>query len=216
MAIVLTIVFLIVYTYGLFRWDKHVAWRLNSKVSKTIKYAHYLTIFVALTIAFTYSQFGVGLRGLWTTRTFVIFALVTGVLFNFVTDQTILNKIEKVYFKLFSFLPTVTGVILCVPFLGVVIVVSLLGRLIEPANTIYFEDKHIRIHSSFTGVLAPKRVDIFTKNLIFEKHIYRPDFYCNDFDSISVHYDKDSTRIIVYGLPKEDYIPKVICIDKQK
>ena len=136
MAIVLTIAFIIVYTYGIFRWDKLVAWRLNNKVSKTIKYVHYLTLFIALTIAFTYSQFGVGLRGLWTTRTFVIVALVTGVLFNFVTDKTILNKIEKVYFKLFSFLPTVTGVILCIPFLGVVIVLSLLGRLIEPANNI--------------------------------------------------------------------------------
>lgn len=216
MTIILTIAFLIVYTYELFRWDKHVAWRLNSKVSKTIKYAHYLTIFVALAIAFTYSQFGIGLRGLWTTRTFVIVALVTGVLFNFVTDKTILNKIEEVYFRLFSFLPTVTGVILCVPFLGVVIVVSLLGRLIEPANKIYFEDEHLRIHSSFTGVFAPPRVDIFTKNSIFEKHIYRPDFYGNDFDSIAVRYDKDSTRIFVYGLPKEDYLPKVICIDKQK
>jgi hypothetical protein len=216
MAIVLTIVFVIVYTYGLFRWDKHVSWRLNSKVSKTIKYVHYLTLFVALTIAFTYLQFGIGLRGLWTTRTFVIISLLTGVFFNFVTDKTILNKLEKVYFKLFSLLPSVTGIVLCVPFLGVLIVLSLLGRLIEPSNKIYFEDEHLRINSSFMGLLAPPRVDIFTKNAIFEKHIYRPDFYANDFDSIAVRYDNDSTRIYVYGLPKEDYKPKVICIESQK
>jgi hypothetical protein len=98
--------------------------------------------------------------------------------------------------------------------LGVVIVISLLGRLIEPANNIYYQDKHLRIQSTFTGVLAPPRVDIYTKRAIFEKHIYRPDFYGNDFDSITVHYDNDSTRIIVHGLPKEDYEPKVISLNK--
>jgi len=216
MIIVLTIAFILLYTYGLFRWHKLVAWRLSSKVSKTIKYVHYLTLFVALTIGFTYSQFGIGLRGQWTTRIFVIITILTGVFFSFVTDKIVINKLEKVYFKAFSLLPTVTGVILCIPFLGVVIVCSLLGRLIEPSYKIYFNDDHLRIQSSFSGVLAPPRVDIYTKDALFEKHIYRPDFYSNDFDSIAVHYDIDSTRIIVYGLPKEEYEQKIISIDKQK
>ena len=216
MAIVLTIAFLLTYTYGLFRWDKYVAWRLSSKVSKTIKYVHYLTLFVALIIAFTYSQYGIGLRGLWTTRTFVIIALLTGVFFNFVTDKAILNKIEKIYFKLFSFLPTVTGVILCVPFLGVVIVFSLLGRIIEPANTIYYEDQKLRIQSSFRGVLAPKQIDLFVKNNFYEKYLYVPDLYCGDNDSVTVHYDKDSTRIFIYEQPLGDTKPGIVCIDKLK
>jgi hypothetical protein len=216
MAIVLTIAFILTYTYGLFRWDKYVAWRLNSKVSKTLKYVHYLTLFVALTIACTYSQFGIGLRGLWTTRTFLIIALLTGVFFNFVTDKTILNKIEKIYFKVFSFLPTATGVILCIPFLGVVIVISLLGRIIEPANTIYYEDQNLRIQSSFRGVLAPKQIDLFAKKTFYEKCLYVPDFYCGDNDSIAVHYDNDSTRIFLYERPVGDIKPEIICIDKLK
>lgn len=216
MAIVLTTIFLLLYTYGLFRWDKLVAWRLNVKVSKIIKYVHYLTLFIVLTIAFTYFQFGIGLRGLWTTRTFIIIVLLTGVFLNFITDKTVVNKVEKIYFKLLSFLPTISGLILCIPFIGVIIVVSLIGRLVEPANKIYYNDKNLRIQSSFTGVLGPPRVDIYTKNSIFEKHIYRPDFYCNDFDSLVVHHDQDSTRIIIYGLPKEDYVPKIISIDRQK
>jgi hypothetical protein len=216
MAIVLTIAFLLTYTYGLFQWDKYVTWRLSNKVSKTIKYVHYLTLFIALIIAFTYSQFGVGLRGLWTTRTFIIIALLTGVFFNFVTDKTILNKIEKIYFKLFSFLPTMTGVILCIPFLGVVIVVSLLGRIIEPANTIYYEDDHLRIQSSFIGVLAPKQIDLFEKKSFYEKYLYVPNFNCGDNDSIAVHYDKDSTRIFIYEQPNSDSRPGIICIDKLK
>jgi hypothetical protein len=216
MAIVSIIALLFLYTSGIFLWDKLVAWRLSRKVSKTIKYVHYLTLFVALSIVFTYSQFGVGLRGLWTTRTFVIIALLTGVFFNFVTDKTIMNKMEKVYFKLFSLLPTLTGVILFIPILGVVTVISLLGNLIDPVNKIYFEDEHLRIQSSFTGVLVPPCLEIFAKNSIFEKHIYSPDFRGKDLDSITVSYDNDSTRIYVYSTTKEDFFPKVICTDKQK
>jgi hypothetical protein len=100
MAIVLTLAFIAIYTLILLRWDKLVSWRFSSKVSKTIKYVHYLTLFVTLAIAFTYFQFGVGLRGLWTTRTFIIIALVTGVFFYFATNKTALNKLERVYFTL--------------------------------------------------------------------------------------------------------------------
>ena len=216
MAIVFTIALLVLYTYGLFRWDKLVTWRLNSNLSKTIKYVHYLALFITLTIAFTYTQFGIGLRGLWTTRIFVTVVLLIGIFFNFVTDRTIINKIEKIYFRVFSFLPTFTGVILCIPFLGIVIVFSLLGRLIEPANSIYYEDEHLRIQSSFTGVLAPKSFDFFTKKMFYEKYLYVSDFYCEDSDSLAVHYDKDSTRIFVYKLHQENNAPKVICIDRQK
>jgi hypothetical protein len=214
MTIVLTIAFILLYTYGLFLWDKLVAWRLTKKVSKTIKYVHYFTLFVALTIVLTYFQYGVGLRGLWTTRTFAIIALFTGVFFNFVAEKTMLSKIEKVYFKLFSFLPTVTGIILCIPFLGVVIVVTLLGRIFEPANKIYYEDDNIRIQSTFRGVLAPKQIDFFTKRMFTEKYLYVPNFYCSDNDSIAVHYDNDSTRIFIYEQSVCDNKPEIICIDK--
>lgn len=214
MAIVLTIAFTAIYTFILLRWNKVVSWRLSSKVTNAIKHIHYLALFVSMAIAFTYSQFGIGLRGLWTTRSIIIIVLVTGIFFYFVANKTALQKTEKIYFKLFSFIPTLIGIILCIPFLGVIIVVSLLGRLIEPANNIYYQDKHLRIQSAFTGVLAPPRVDIYTKHGIFEKHIYRPDFYGYEFDSISVRYDPDSTRIIVHGLPKEDYKPKVISLSK--
>jgi hypothetical protein len=216
MAIVLTIVFILLYTYGLFRWDKLVAWKLSSKVSKTIKYFHYLTLLIVLTIAFTYSLFDIGLRGLWTTRSFIIITLLTGMFFNFITNKTIINKIEKVYFKLFSFFPPITGLILCIPFLGVVIVFSLIGRLIEPANTIYYEDEHLRIQSTFTGVLGPKRFDIFTKKSLYEKHLFVPDFHFEDSDSIVVHYDKDSTRIFIHERLSGNNKPNVVCIENPK
>jgi hypothetical protein len=38
MAIEWTIAFIIVYTQGIFRWNKNVFWRLKSKVSKLLSF----------------------------------------------------------------------------------------------------------------------------------------------------------------------------------
>jgi hypothetical protein len=214
--VIFTIVFTLLYTYLIFRWDKYVSWQFGSTASSTIKYIHYLTLFVCLTIAFTYLQFDIGLRGIWTTRIFVLIALLTGVLFYFVADKAILNKFEKIYFRIFRFFPAVTGAFLLVPFLGVVIVFSLFGRLFDPVDDIYYEDAHIWMNRSFKGVLAPPGVDFYTKHFIFEKLVDSREFNTEAIDSVAVHYDQDSTRIVVYGSPETDGMPKVICIEKQQ
>ncbi len=214
--VIFTIVFTLLYTYLIFRWDKYVSWQLGSTISRTIKYVHYITFFISLTIAFTYLQFDLGLRGIWTTRIFVITALLTGTFFYFVANKDILNKIEKIYFWIFRFLPSVTGAVLLIPFLGVVLVFSLLGRLFDPADEIYYEDAHIRMNRSFKGVLAPPGVDFYTKHFIFEKLVDSREFNTDAIDSVTVRYDQDSTRIFVYGSPETDGMPKVISIEKHR
>src|SRR5690554_6965133 len=47
----------------------------------------------------TYTNFDIGLRGLWTTRTIIIFTLLTGIFFIFVADKASIRKIEKWYFR---------------------------------------------------------------------------------------------------------------------
>ena len=200
MAYLVTILFIIAYGLGLFYWDKKIDWRLNPKISRSIKLLHYIGLLICLTVGITYTNFDIGLRGLWTTRTIIIFTLLTGIFFIFVADKASIRKIEKWYFKIFSFLPILTAGSLFIPFLGVVIVLSLFGQLTDPATEIYYEDDKLRIQSSFVGVLGPPRLDIFEKNLIFEKHLKRADFWANEIDSIRVSYDSDSTRIIAYGL----------------
>jgi hypothetical protein len=216
MAIVLTIAFLLLYSYGLFRWDKLVSWRLDGKISRTIKYVHYSTLIVSLTVLLLYTQFDIGLRGLWTTRIIIMTTISTGVFFIFISDKNINNKIERIYFKVFSFLPVATAGFLLIPFLGVVLVFSLFGQLISPSEKIFYQDQDIIIQSSFVGVLGPPRIDIFQKKQLFEKHVYRSEFFDYNFDSLQVHYDADSTRIKLFGSAEYEDNTKTICIDKVK
>lgn len=189
---------IIFYSFCFYVWNKKINWRLNANISKTIKYSHFITLIICLIIAFLYYNYNIGLRGLWTTRIFIIFTLFTGIFFSFITNKTIINKLEKIYFYSFSFLPIATYILLCVPFLGVLIVFSLFGQLTSPAHKIYFEDKDIRIQSSFIGVLAAPRMDVYEKKGIFEKRLYSVNFVEPNYDSLKVNYDNDSTRIIFY------------------
>lgn len=206
--------FIIVYTYGLLQWNKLVKWRLSLKTSWIIKYLHYICFAISLTVALIYLQFDLGFRGLWTTRIFIITTLVTGVSFILISNRTINNKVETIYFRIFSFIPVLIGGVLYVPFLSVVVILSLFEQLTEPVNKIYYEDNKLRIQSSFVGVLGPPRVDIFKKIIVFEKRLSRTDFNSYEFDSLKVQYDKDSTRVLIYGLAKDENKPRILRFKK--
>lgn len=136
--------------------------------------------------------------------------------FILLSDKMVMNKIEKIYFRIFSFLPVFTAGFLYIPFLGVVLVFSLFGQLISPADKIYFQDNKLRIQSSFVGVLGSPRLDIFEKKGIFEKHYLQDDYRAAHYDSIKVHYDIDSTRIILYPNHEYDDSIRIICLEKIK
>jgi hypothetical protein len=210
----LTIIFLVVYTIALIKWNKWVSWRLNPKTSRTIKYVHYIGLSIITIIAFVYWELNIGLRGLWTTRSIIFVTLFTGIFFNFISSKAVFNILETIYFRLFSLIPIFVGLALLIPFLGVVIVFSIFGQLTSPADKIYYEDKNLRIQSSFVGVLGPPRVDIFEKKGIFEEHLMRTDFNPYEFDSVKVKYDNDSTRLLVFGLAKTEDSFRVINLKK--
>jgi hypothetical protein len=216
MAYLLTGIFIILYIYGLFQWNKKVKWRLNPLVSKIIKYVHFFTLLISLSILVLNLQLDLGLRGLWTTRIIIITVLITGIFFIFLSNKSILNRFEKFYFKCFSFSPIVIAGTLLIPFIGVVMVVSLFGQLTSPANKIYYQDKNLRIQSSFLGVLGPPRLDIYEKENIFEKHLYRSDSYAGEFDSLKVKYDIDSTRVIFYRPSEINDSFMIICLRRIK
>lgn len=172
-----------------------MSWRLREQASKTIKYFHYIGLSIAVTVGLSYGLFDLGLRGLWTTRVVILSMLLTGCFFRFISSKSAINKFERIYFKVFAFLPIITGTIFLIPFLGVVLILSLGGQLIEPAKDIYYQDNKLRIQSTFIGVLGTPRIDVFEKHFLFEKHLYRSDFNAFDFKSVQVNYDNDSTRL---------------------
>jgi hypothetical protein len=141
-----------------------------------------------------YSLFDIGLRGQLATRVIEIFTLLTGCTFILISSKTINNWVEKIYFNIFSFLPTIIGSIMCIPFLGVVIIISIYGHLFTP-NFVYYQDNKIRVESSVNSPLAIPNTDIYRKYFLFEKRIYRG-AYLGHVDTVIVLYDNDSTRLI--------------------
>lgn len=214
MAKLIIIIFILIYSFLYIRRNGRDSWRMDVATSRVVKHIHYFGLFVVTIVAVLYWQFGLGLRGLWTTRVFICLMLFTGVFFRFVSARDVVNKVERIYFLLLSFFPVAIGLGLLIPLLGVVLVLSFLGQLTDPADKIYYEDKNLRVQSTFVGVMGPPRIDIFEKKGIFEKHLLRTDFNAYDFDSLKVKYDTDSTRILFSGLPKTDYVPRTISLKK--
>jgi hypothetical protein len=217
--LIIIIAFIVIYVLSLFIWKRSVAWRLNTKISKTIKKVHYVGVVICISVFLLFTNFGIGLRGLWTTRIIIITTLIIGIFFIFVSAKNVMNKIEKWYFNFFSFLPILIAAFVMIPFLGIVATLSLYGQLSSPADKIFYEDNKLRVQSTFIGVLGPPRIDIYEKICFYEKHLKRPDFWITSDDSInvSVLYDVDSTRVILHkyldnGDEKETAI---ICLDKR-
>lgn len=200
----IVILLAIAYGFALFYWSRGEASRFDAKTTVTIKAIHYTGLAICIVVGISFALYDVGLRGLWTTRLVIMITLITGTFFMFIANKSALKKIENLYFRLFSLLPIATAGMLLVPFIGVILVVSVWGRLTGPAETIYYEDERLRIQSTFVGVLGPPRIDIYRKDFIFEKHLLRPDYWASEIDSIRVTYDVDSTRVVAYGLYDHD------------
>lgn len=196
MAYVFTVLFILLYTAFLVYWHKKVTWSFGEETSRRIKEVHFLTLAICLCSAVMYYRFGLELRGVWTTKIVILLTLFTGPFVILVTDKTIFTRLEKIYFSLFSMFPVITAALLCIPFLGIVVVGSLLLRLVAPPE-IHYEDDQLRIQNSFRGVLAPAGFDVYAKKGIFEQQVYTNGYNSNHFDSLQVHYDKDSTRVIL-------------------
>lgn len=169
MAYLVTITLIIAYGYLLIRWEKLVSSKLGEQSSKIIKYIHYVGLAVVVTVGVSYGLFDHGLRGLWTTRIFMFLTLLTGCFYRFLSSPLSVNKFERLYFKVVAFVPVMLGGIFLIPLLGIVLILSLGGQLIEPAEEIYYQDSNLRIQSTFMGVLGPPRVEVFEKALFFRK-----------------------------------------------
>lgn len=208
--VIYTVLFAIFYTIILIQWNKKVKKKLPDQVTIVIKWLHYISLTISIAAGIIFLNYHYGLSGLWTTRIFIIMALITGITFWFIVRKESLVKAEYWYFRLFSWLPVAIAFLLLVPFLGVVIVFSLLGQLTEPAKDILYEDDKIRVQTSFTGVLAPPGMDVYQKHGFLEEHLKSVRFQSPD--SLTVKYDNDSTRITLFfeeGEPERVSVKKI-------
>ncbi|ANQ51773.2 hypothetical protein MY04_4437 [Flammeovirga sp. MY04] len=161
-----------------------------------LKLAHYFSFFVTGIIVVLFINYNIGLRGIWTSRIIILFFFLSGIFFHLIAEKEAMKKWEFWYFKGFSFLPVGISLFTFIPFLGPVIVFSILGQLFIPVDKIYYEDDQLKVQTRFVGVLGPPQFEVYQKEFIFEKRITDYNTYWRyNIEEASVSYDEDSTRI---------------------
>ncbi|MBX2913985.1 MAG: hypothetical protein KF856_01805 [Cyclobacteriaceae bacterium] len=149
--------FILIYGLIIYIWNKKVEWRAGLKFSKKIKSFHYSLLLFTAIITILNAFFSITFIGYWTPRIIILGFLLSGVIAFPIIKWNSESSFEKYYFRLFSFLPFAIAGISMVQFLGTVITLSLYYRLVNPYEKIYYQDKNLRVQSTFTGVLAPLR-----------------------------------------------------------
>ena len=189
MIFVVSILLLILYAFKIKDWKKN-DYRLNQELSIYLKYLHYLTITITIVLLILELQ----IKGIWTGRIVTFIALLSGIFYNLFAQKSVLNELEKTYFSFLSILPLIFPFFLLIPLFGMVIIFSTIGRLFSPYDKIHYEDKNLRIQTSFVGVLAPPKILVYKKGFFFEKEVENLNFP-EEIDSLKVEYKKDSIYI---------------------
>ncbi|MEO8517075.1 MAG: hypothetical protein ABI426_10035 [Flavobacterium sp.] len=192
--IIWLIVLIITYTFSLRYW-KNNKFRLSLQKSIYLKYSHYLTI--AISIIFFFNELKI--KGIWTNRIIFFIAILSGIFYNLITQNTSLNQLEKYYFKFLKIIPILFGAFTLIPFAGIVVVISIIGQLTSPYSKIYYDDDNIRIQESFVGALAGPKTKVYTKSMLFEKYRKEAESFPNEIDSVKVEYAKDSINIYFWN-----------------
>jgi hypothetical protein len=189
MIFVVSILLLILYAFKIKDWKKN-DYRLNQELSIYLKYLHYFTITITIILLILELQ----IKGIWTGRIVTFIALLSGIFYNLFAQKSVLNELEKTYFSFLSILPLIFPLFLLIPLFGMVIIFSTIGRLFSPYDKIHYDDKNLRIQTSFVGVLAPPKILVYKKGLFFEKEVENLNFP-EEIDSLKVEYKKDSIYI---------------------
>lgn len=194
---IFTILFILIYSVGLYLWIKKSGLHLNKKESSYLKWVHYSFLCLTLFAVVIHYTMDLNLRGVWTGRIILFGLLTTGILFFPLAAKKSLSRPERIYFFLFSCLPIAVASVLLIPFVGSIILLSLWGQLTSPVSKIHYEDQKLRIQSSFSaGLLGPSQLDIIEKKGFFEKSHYQSITHDTHFDSLKVSYENKATWIV--------------------
>lgn len=210
MIIILSVLILITYWICLKFWKENT-YRFSEKTSRLIKYIHYLFLSISIILFAN----GLNLKGIWTSRIVFLTSLFLGIFFNLIAQKIVLTKIEKMYFNFLSVFPIVIFSLILIPFLGIVLIASIIGQLFNPYETIYYNDDHIRIQSSFMGVLSAPKVKMYTKDAFFERLVESTERFPEDIDSLKVTYTNDSIKVVMwYQYNENPEIPQIISVKR--
>jgi hypothetical protein len=175
-----------------------------------LKKVHYIALALVGIALLLINNFNLDFRGLWTTRICVLVALLTGLFLYLYAQRDWKVKAEKIYFRLFSWLPVAFIVFACTSFPGIIISSMFLGWVFDPGKVIYTDD-NLYVTSGFGGPMggaAP--VDVWHNQGLFKTISYSTSYDHNGYDSVSVKYINHNPRIYFYDSDEND---KLILLD---
>jgi hypothetical protein len=215
MAVISTIIAGL-YALGLWHWLKRVKKTITIKQTRLLLWTHAILLALTIFSLWLSFQYATSFRGMWTFRFIACLFLLTGIFIYPFGHKSQFNRITKVYFFLFSTLPTLVGVFLLVPFLGVVIVLSLYGRLSGTGDTLLYDDQSIRVQTTFLGVLGPPFLDIYKKDGVLEKRVYRSSSgWWNKVDSVKTTSESNLFTVRIYHDSSEDTTSPLVVTVRQ-
>lgn len=192
------IVFIGMYILLLYLLKKKLKYHFGPKVSLFFKRVHYVGILFCLILWISNTYYAIDLRGIWTSRIFILTTIISGFLISFFSNKSTKNILDSIYFNLLTGIPILVGGFLLIPFVGAIVVFSLIIQLLNPIDRLYYNDHHLRVQATPSGPMVQARLEVFQKQFIIEKRT-KTDEYVQDIDSVNVLYNKDTTLIYLYG-----------------
>jgi hypothetical protein len=190
-------ILLIVYGLGLYIWNKKTSRRLNVKASRRVIQFHYvLTFFVVVSLVLNWVD-SLSFSGQWTTRVIIIGFLLSGFFIYPLSAWSEKFKIERLYFRLFSYMPTIFGFALLIPFVGALAFGTVVGQLLNPLKKIYFDNDTLRVQSSYIGPMWPPGIFVYQKKGLLEKQLVHSPISDIFFDSVTVS-ERDGRTLIIF------------------
>ena len=169
--------------------------RFSLIISKKIKNLHYLTTLCSLILLLIEIKFNYKINVIWIKRVFIIFSFISGILMVSFINEMSTNKIEKIYFKIFSYLPILISLIWLIPLWGLFICYSFFCTLFNPIKIVYYEQNNIKIQSSYFNPMAPAKIEVYKKGLFFSKEITLKEDKIYELDSVKVEYKNQKINV---------------------
>ncbi|MXN92546.1 hypothetical protein GR160_15055 [Flavobacterium sp. Sd200] len=172
--------------------------RLSQSVANNIKQLHYALLAITIALWIVYRNFDVVLRGSWTNRVFILPFFLSGLLLYLYAPKKWNNRLEKLYFKTFCYLPFVLLLALFYPFAGIVLVASVLGK-ISPGKEVY-SDNILLMQTNSKSSLNQPHLEIWQKKPLI--NILKEEAF-TEADSVSTKYEGNKAHVIFYNLMED-------------
>lgn len=193
------VLIMLAYLGGLHLLRKHFKWTFSEQPSRLFKRLHFASLLLCCLLSLSYFQYDWGFQGYWVGRLLLLLCVATGLFATFILHPAVQDRVEKWYFRIFSWIPVGVGGLLLLPFLGIVMVLSGLGQWTSPVEEVLFEDQHTKVITRFIGVLGPPHLEAYQKWGIWEKAVEIPFYFQHEVDHVWVDYEADS--VVISCLP---------------